>query len=120
MKRSRFSEEQIIGILKEHESGVPVADLCRKHGVHLIFDEVFTGFGRVGALTVAELEGVVPDFLCLAKGLTGGYLPLAATLATQQIFDGFCAPYGERKSFFHGHSYTANPLACAAGLADPD
>ncbi len=84
----------------------------------LILDEVATGFGRTGTMFACEQEGVSPDLLCLAKGLTGGYLPLAATLTTQQIFDGFCAPYGEKKSFFHGHSYTANPLACAAALAN--
>jgi adenosylmethionine-8-amino-7-oxononanoate aminotransferase len=61
---------------------------------------------------------VTPDLLCLAKGMTGGYLPLAATLTTQEIFEGFCAPYAEKKTFFHGHSYTANPLACAAALAN--
>ncbi len=95
-----------------------VRSLCSQYNVLLILDEVATGFGRTGTMFACEQEGVTPDLLCLAKGLTGGYLPLAATLATQQIFDGFCAPYGERKSFFHGHSYTANPLACAAALAN--
>jgi adenosylmethionine-8-amino-7-oxononanoate transaminase len=95
-----------------------VRSLCSQYNVLLILDEVATGFGRTGTMFACEQEGVAPDLLCLAKGLTGGYLPLAATLATQQIFDGFCAPYGEKKSFFHGHSYTANPLACAAALAN--
>jgi adenosylmethionine-8-amino-7-oxononanoate transaminase len=95
-----------------------VRSLCSQYNVLLILDEVATGFGRTGTMFACEQEGVAPDLLCLAKGLTGGYLPLAATLATEQIFDGFCAPYGEKKSFFHGHSYTANPLACAAALAN--
>jgi adenosylmethionine-8-amino-7-oxononanoate transaminase len=95
-----------------------VRSLCSQYNVLLILDEVATGFGRTGTMFACEQEGVAPDLLCLAKGLTGGYLPLAATLTTQQIFDGFCAPYGEKKSFFHGHSYTANPLACAAALAN--
>ena len=95
-----------------------VRSLCSQYNVLLILDEVATGFGRTGTMFACEQEGVAPDLLCLAKGLTGGYLPLAATLATQQIFDGFCAPYEEKKAFFHGHSYTANPLACAAALAN--
>ncbi len=95
-----------------------VRSLCSQYNVLLILDEVATGFGRTGTMFACEQEGVAPDLLCLAKGLTGGYLPLAATLATQQIFDGFCAPYAEKKAFFHGHSYTANPLACAAALAN--
>lgn len=95
-----------------------VRSLCSQYDVLLILDEVATGFGRTGTMFACEQEGVTPDLLCLAKGLTGGYLPLAATLTTQKIFDGFCAPYGQKKSFFHGHSYTANPLACAAALAN--
>jgi adenosylmethionine-8-amino-7-oxononanoate transaminase len=95
-----------------------VRSLCSHYGVLLILDEVATGFGRTGTMFACEQEGVTPDLLCLAKGITGGYLPLAATLTTQEIFDGFCAPYGERKAFFHGHTYTANPLACAAALAN--
>ncbi|MBI2902127.1 MAG: adenosylmethionine--8-amino-7-oxononanoate transaminase [Candidatus Methylomirabilis oxyfera] len=95
-----------------------VRSLCSQYNVLLILDEVATGFGRTGAMFACEQEGVTPDLLCLAKGITGGYLPLAATLTTQKIFDGFCAPYGEQKTFFHGHTYTANPLACAAALAN--
>lgn len=95
-----------------------VRALCSQYNVLLILDEVATGFGRTGTMFACEREGVTPDLLCLAKGLTGGYLPLAATLTTQAIFDGFCAPYEKKKSFFHGHSYTANPLACAAALAN--
>ncbi|MEY4132812.1 MAG: hypothetical protein RL592_870, partial [Verrucomicrobiota bacterium] len=77
-----------------------VADLCRQYGVHLILDEVFTGFGRLGALTVSELEGVVPDFLCLAKGLAAGYLPLAATLTSEKIYEAFLGKFSEGKTFF--------------------
>jgi adenosylmethionine---8-amino-7-oxononanoate aminotransferase len=92
------------------------AELCRCHAVHLIVDEVATGFGRTGTLFACEQEGVAPDFLCLAKGISGGYLPLAATLTTEEIYAAFLGPQHELKQFFHGHTYTANPLACAVGL----
>jgi adenosylmethionine---8-amino-7-oxononanoate aminotransferase len=92
------------------------AELCRAHRVHLIVDEVATGFGRTGTMFACEQEHVRPDFLCLAKGISGGYLPLAATLATEEIFEAFLARRRELKQFFHGHTYTANPLACAVGL----
>jgi len=94
-----------------------VADLCRDHGVHLILDEVFTGFGRLGALTACETEAVVPDFLCLAKGLSGGYLPLAATLTTEAIHQPFLGRFSEGRTFFHGHTFSGNPLGCAVALA---
>ncbi len=94
-----------------------VAALCRKHGVHFILDEVFTGFGRIGSLTVAEAEGVVPDFLCLAKGLAAGYLPLAATLTSERIHEAFLGKFSEGKTFFHGHTFSGNPLACAVARA---
>jgi adenosylmethionine-8-amino-7-oxononanoate aminotransferase len=94
-----------------------VAALCRQYGVHLILDEVFTGFGRVGALTAAEREGVVPDFLCLAKGLAAGYLPLAATLTSEKIYEAFVGKFSEGKTFFHGHTFSGNPLACAVARA---
>jgi len=94
-----------------------LADLCRRHDVLLIADEVATGFGRTGRMLACEHEGVSPDLLCLSKGLTGGYLPLAATLATQAVYDAFLGRYEEFRTFFHGHSYTANPLGCAAALA---
>jgi len=96
------------------------AALCREHDVLLIADEVATGFGRTGTLFACEQEGVSPDLLCVAKGLTGGYLPLAATLASDPIYQQFLGNYSEQKSFFHGHSYTGNPLACAAALASLD
>jgi len=91
---------------------------CDAHHVLLILDEVLTGFGRTGRMFACQHEEVVPDFLCLAKGLTGGYLPLAATLTTDRIFSAFLGDYGERKTFFYGHSYCANPLGCAAALAN--
>jgi adenosylmethionine-8-amino-7-oxononanoate aminotransferase len=90
---------------------------CRRNDVLLICDEVATGFGRTGSLFAVEQEGVKPDLLCLAKGLTGGYLPLAATLATEQVFAAFSGPFESRRTLFHGHTYTGNPLACAAALA---
>jgi adenosylmethionine-8-amino-7-oxononanoate aminotransferase len=92
------------------------SELCRRHGVHLIVDEVATGFGRTGTLFACEQERVSPDFLCLAKAITGGYLPLAATLATEEIYTAFLGKRRDLKHFFHGHTYTANPLACAVGL----
>jgi len=97
-----------------------VRELCDAHGVFLICDEVATGFGRTGTMFACEQEDVVPDFLCLAKGLTGGYLPLAATLTTERVYEGFLGEFEELRTFFHGHTYTGNPLACAAGLATLD
>jgi adenosylmethionine-8-amino-7-oxononanoate aminotransferase len=85
------------------------------HGVHLILDEVMTGFGRTGAMFACQQESVIPDFLCLAKGLTGGTLPLAATLTTAGIYNAFLGP--AENAFYYGHSYTANPIGCAAALA---
>ena len=93
-----------------------VSRLCRAHGTLLIADEVATGFGRTGTLFACEQEGVSPDFLCLAKGISGGYLPLAATLTREEIFAEFLGERRELKAFFHGHTYTANPLACAVGI----
>jgi Adenosylmethionine-8-amino-7-oxononanoate aminotransferase len=95
-----------------------LSELCRRYRVLLICDEVATGFGRTGKMFAVEHEGVEPDFLCLAKGITGGYLPLAATLTTEEIFDAFRGSHEQFKTFFHGHSYTGNPLACAAALAN--
>jgi adenosylmethionine---8-amino-7-oxononanoate aminotransferase len=97
-----------------------VRELCDRYGVLLICDEVATGFGRTGTMFACEQEGVSPDLLCLAKGLTGGYLPLATTLATERIYEGFLGAYEEWRTFFHGHTYTGNPLACAAALANLD
>ncbi len=97
-----------------------VRELCDRFGVLLICDEVATGFGRTGKMFACEHEGVAPDLLCLAKGLTGGYLPLAATLATERIYEGFLGAPDQYRTFFHGHTYTGNPLACAAALASLD
>jgi len=95
-----------------------VKELCKKYNILLIADEVATGFGRTGKMFACEHEKVSPDFLCLAKSLSGGYLPLAATLTTRQVFQGFLFPYKEQKTFFHGHTFTGNPLGCAAALAN--
>jgi adenosylmethionine---8-amino-7-oxononanoate aminotransferase len=92
-------------------------EVTRECGVLLICDEVATGFGRTGTMFACEQEGVAPDIMAVAKGLTGGYLPLAATLTTNEVYDAFRGRYEEFKAFFHGHSYTANPLGCAAALA---
>ena len=94
-----------------------VRELCDEFGVLLICDEVATGFGRTGTMFACEQEGVAPDLLCVAKGLTGGYLPLAATLTTERVYEGFLGEHEEFRTFFHGHTYTGNPLACAAALA---
>jgi adenosylmethionine-8-amino-7-oxononanoate aminotransferase len=109
------------GILVQPEGYLrAVRDLCDEFGVFLICDEVATGFGRTGTMFACEQEGVVPDLMCVAKGLTGGYLPLAATLATERVYEGFLGAFEEFRSFFHGHTYTGNPLACAAALATLD
>ena len=110
-----------------------VTDLARGHGALLVADEVMTGFGRTStcdggvalegrapSLFACQHAGVQPDFLCVAKGLTGGYLPMAATLTTQAVFDAFLGEYEEFKTFFHGHSYTGNQLGAAAALASLD
>ncbi|MDQ6775454.1 MAG: adenosylmethionine--8-amino-7-oxononanoate transaminase [Actinomycetota bacterium] len=94
-----------------------VRELCDVHGVLLICDEVATGFGRTGAMFACDHEGVTPDLMCVGKGLTGGYLPLAATLTSERIYEGFLGDAEDSRTFFHGHTYTGNPLACAAALA---
>jgi adenosylmethionine-8-amino-7-oxononanoate aminotransferase len=91
--------------------------ITARHEILLVCDEVATGFGRTGRLFACEHAGVAPDLLCLGKGLSGGYLPLAATLATEEIFSAFLGRYEDFVAFFHGHTYTGNALACAAGLA---
>jgi adenosylmethionine-8-amino-7-oxononanoate aminotransferase len=97
-----------------------VRELCDAYDVLLIADEVATGVGRTGTFFACEQEGVSPDILVAGKGLTGGYLPLAATLTTQRVFDAFLGEPDEGRTFFHGHTYTGNPLACAAALANID
>jgi len=95
-----------------------VAAVCASHDVLLILDEVATGFARTGTMFACEQEGVEPDFIALAKGITGGYLPLAATLASERIYEGFLGTYESFRTFFHGHTYTGNALACAAALGN--
>ncbi len=95
-----------------------LAALCKEFDILLILDEVATGFGRTGTLFAAEQAQVNPDFMCLAKGITGGYLPLAATLSTSRIYEAFLAPREDGKTFFHGHTYTGNALACAVAIAN--
>ncbi len=97
-----------------------VRELCDRHDVLLICDEVAVGFGRTGRMFACEHEGVAPDLLCVAKGITGGYLPLAATLASERIYEGFLGEHEDFRTFYHGHTYTGNPLACAAALATLD
>ena len=92
--------------------------LCRKYNILFIVDEVATGFGRTGKMFAVEHENVKPDMMTLAKGITGGYLPVAATLTSEEIYKAFYADYHEGKTFYHGHSYTGNQLGCAAALAN--
>jgi adenosylmethionine-8-amino-7-oxononanoate aminotransferase len=95
-----------------------VRELCTRYEVLMIADEVAVGFGRTGRMFACDHEGVRPDLMVLAKGITGGYLPLAATLATEEIYNAFLGEHHESKTFFHGHTYTGNPVACAAALAN--
>lgn len=100
---------------KEHL--IKTAELAKKYKVHLILDEVATGFGRTGRMFACEYADIRPDFMCLSKGITAGYLPLGVTLTTEKIYNAFYADYGKGKTFFHGHTYTANPLSCTAANA---
>jgi adenosylmethionine-8-amino-7-oxononanoate aminotransferase len=97
-----------------------VAALAREAGALVICDEVATGFGRTGTMFACTQAGVTPDLMCVGKGITGGYLPLAATFASEALFEAFLGPYEDFVTFFHGHTYTGNPLACAAGLGSLD
>jgi adenosylmethionine-8-amino-7-oxononanoate aminotransferase len=97
-----------------------VRALCTRHDVLMICDEVATGFGRTGTMFACEQERISPDFLCLGKGLTGGYLPLAATLTTNRVYEAFLGAHEDFRTFFHGHTFTGNPLACAAAIASLD
>jgi len=109
---------QAAGGILVHPPGflAAVRRLTARHDVFLILDEVATGFGRTGRMFACDHEGVVPDFLCLAKGLTSGYLPMAATLTTRRVWNGFLGSHGDRRTFFHGHTYGGNPLAAAVAL----
>lgn len=95
-------------------------ELCNRYEVHLIADEIATGFGRTGSMFACEQAGITPDFLCLSKGITGGFLPLSAVLTTADVYAAFYDDYQSLKAFLHSHSYTGNPLACAAALATLD
>ncbi|NVJ49103.1 MAG: adenosylmethionine--8-amino-7-oxononanoate transaminase [Gammaproteobacteria bacterium] len=92
-------------------------EYCDRYNVHLIFDEIAVGFGRTGTLFACEQAQVVPDFMCVSKGITGGFLPLAAVLTSESIYQAFYDEYASLKGFLHSHSYTGNPIACAAGVA---
>lgn len=95
-----------------------VRELCDRFDVLMIADEVAVGFGRTGAMFACGKQGVTPDIMALSKGISAGYLPLAATLTTQKVYDAFLGSYAELKTFFHGHTFTGNPIACAAALAN--
>jgi adenosylmethionine---8-amino-7-oxononanoate aminotransferase len=97
-----------------------VRELCDRYDILMIADEVAVGFGRTGAMFACGKEGISPDLMALSKGLTAGYLPLAVTMATRQIYDAFLGDYSELKTFFHGHTFTGNPIACTAALASLD
>lgn len=97
-----------------------VREICTKYNILMIADEVAVGFGRTGKMFACEHENVTPDILLLSKSLTGGYMPLAATITTDEIYEGFLGEYSEFKTFFHGHTYTGNPLACASAIANLD
>jgi len=113
---------QMAGGIIVHPEGFlrGVRELTRRHDVLLILDEVATGFGRTGTMFACQREEVVPDFLCLAKGLTAGYLPMAATLTHGCVWDAFLGTHAEQRAFYHGHTYGGNPLAAAVGLASLD
>ena len=97
-----------------------VRELCDSYGILMIADEVAVGFGRTGTMFASQQESVTPDIMALSKGITGGYLPLAATLATQEVYGAFLGEYRDLKTFFHGHTFTGNPVCCAAALASLD
>jgi len=97
-----------------------VRALCDRYDILMIADEVAVGFGRTGTMFACQQEDVTPDIMALSKGITAGYLPLAATLTTRKVYDAFLGEYRELKTFFHGHTFTGNPIACAAALASLD
>jgi adenosylmethionine-8-amino-7-oxononanoate aminotransferase len=97
-----------------------VREICIKYNILMIADEVAVGFGRTGKMFACEHENVTPDILSLSKSLTGGYMPLAATITTEEIYEGFLGKYTDFRTFFHGHTYTGNPLACSAAIANLD
>lgn len=132
-KKIKTHHEVLIGLVMEpviqgaagmitHPKGYlkKARELCLKYNILLILDEVATGFGRTGKMFACLQERVKPDIMALAKGISGGYLPLAATLVTQKVYNAFLGDYKEQKTFFHGHTYTGNPLGCAAAIANLD
>jgi adenosylmethionine-8-amino-7-oxononanoate aminotransferase len=104
-------------IIYSKENLTKIGKLAEKYNVHLIVDEVATGFGRTGKMFACEYTDIKPDFMCLSKGITAGYLPLGATLTTNKIYNAFYDDYEKQKTFYHGHTYTANPLSCSAAVA---
>lgn len=113
---------QCAGSMRMHDPAflTELRAVCDRHRVHLIADEIAVGFGRTGTMFACEQAGISPDFLCLSKGLTGGYLPLSAVLTSNAVYEAFYDDYTTLRAFLHSHSYTGNPLACAAALATLD
>jgi adenosylmethionine---8-amino-7-oxononanoate aminotransferase len=113
---------QCAGSMRMHDPAFLTAlrAICDRHRVHLIADEIAVGFGRTGTMFACEQAGIAPDFLCLSKGLTGGYLPLSVVLTSNAVYEAFYDDYATLRAFLHSHSYTGNPLACAAALATLD
>jgi adenosylmethionine---8-amino-7-oxononanoate aminotransferase len=113
---------QCAGHMRMHDPAflVELRAICDRHRVHLIADEIAVGFGRTGTMFACEQAGVAPDFMCLSKGLTGGFLPLSVVLTTDEVYEAFYDDYETLRAFLHSHSYTGNPLACAAALATLD
>ena len=107
------------GIIYEEGYQRKISDLCKKHDLLLIVDEVATGFGRLGNMIEYLAQRSTPDIVCFGKALTGGYSPLAVTLTTAEIYDAFLGDYSERKQFYHGHTFTGHPIACASRLGKP-
>ncbi|OGW99747.1 MAG: adenosylmethionine--8-amino-7-oxononanoate transaminase [Omnitrophica bacterium RIFCSPLOWO2_02_FULL_45_16] len=107
-------------IIYPEEYLVRAAQISKKCGIHMIVDEVATGFGRTGKMFACDYVEISPDFLCLSKGITAGYLPLGATITTDNVYKAFYADYGRKKTFYHGHTYTANPISCSCALASLD
>jgi adenosylmethionine-8-amino-7-oxononanoate aminotransferase len=107
-------------IVQPHGFVRKVRELCTRYDILMIADEVAVGFGRTGTMFACEKENVTPDIMALSKGITAGYLPLAVTMTTRELYDAFLGEYAELKTFFHGHTFTGNPIACAAALASLD
>ena len=113
---------QCAGYMRMHDPAylAELRAICDRHRVHLIADEIATGFGRTGTMFACEQAGIAPDFMCLSKGLTGGFLPLSVVVTTDEVYGAFYDEYATLRAFLHSHSYTGNPVACAAALATLD